>query len=77
MSATTYVVLVEMIDLFGSFVKRDADEVTGDGISSRFARGPVSLNQGLEGRRKHFTKDRKSTRLNSSHSGESRMPSSA
>ena len=25
----------------------------------------------------HFTKDRKSTRLNSSHSGESRMPSSA
>ena len=25
----------------------------------------------------HFEKDRKSTRLNSSHSGESRMPSSA
>ena len=51
----------------------------GDGIELRMWLGPEkarSINQ----RRRHIagpTGDRKSTRLNSSHSGESRMPSSA
>ena len=45
--------------------------------SARFRVKKKAREQALEAREKDLSGDRKSTRLNSSHSGESRMPSSA
>ena len=49
-------------------------DVGGDGYGED---SDVEEEDGLTVRREAVGKDRKSTRLNSSHSGESRMPSSA
>ncbi|EJD01130.1 uncharacterized protein FOMMEDRAFT_125792 [Fomitiporia mediterranea MF3/22] len=45
-----------MLIVIPIFMKRSPNEVIGEGISPHSARGPLSLNQGLEGRRKLFRK---------------------
>ena len=52
--------------LMGTGDKEGADQAAVDGMHEQFAKTPVS-----------GTVDRKSTRLNSSHKVQSRMPSSA
>ena len=52
-------------------------KMQGGGIRETFTVRRVSYGVGVERTFPYHSPDRKSTRLNSSHSGESRMPSSA
>ena len=56
---------------FGGFDFGDMGDIFGDIFGGMFGGG------GSRGRNSNGPRDRKSTRLNSSHSGQSRMPSSA
>ena len=73
---------VDQIDLTATFTNKESKELKRceANTESLILHGvKVSVQQGLCGAatRKSNMTDRKSTRLNSSHSGESRMPSSA
>ena len=67
------------LDFFGAGPVRSEDPAREDSAAARFRGGPVGpLARGGTSRTwPPESADRKSTRLNSSHSGESRMPSSA
>ena len=54
-----------------------AKEVWGEGSENKFVHISTDEVYGTLGENGYFTEDRKSTRLNSSHIGSSRMPSSA
>ena len=64
--------LMEKLDMSREMTDREILDEIDQLILNRMRDSYISLNEKLQ-----LRQDRKSTRLNSSHSGESRMPSSA
>ena len=65
-------ILFSLVLFFGVLISADSDDE-----NSNFSSGITGMNLSAEVLKHQPMVDRKSTRLNSSHSGESRMPSSA